>query len=123
MNLYFSILSSIYIFYMFNYFKTDIYFSHPFDIYTNNISFLNHSQKSNHVCRLGNLVGYFLTIWFIVRHFLSFSKKTLQNINILILNTVLIGSFLTNMNAFIYYLPLYIFEIYLNKRFIKKNII
>ena len=32
---------------MFNYFQTDIYLSHPFDIYTNNISFLKHSEKDN----------------------------------------------------------------------------
>jgi hypothetical protein len=110
MNL--SFLSAIYIIYMFNYFQTDIYLSHPFDIYTSNVSFLNHGQKSNHICHLGNMIGYLLAFWFIVRHFLSFSKKTLQKINILILNTTLIGSLLTNMNAFVYFLPLYIIQNY-----------
>ena len=110
MNLYLSVLSSIYIVYMFNYFKTDIYLSHPFDVYTSNVSFLNHSKKSNHICRLGNMIGYLLAFWFIVRHFLLFTKKTLQEINILILNTVLLGSLLTNINAFAYFLPLYIIQ-------------
>lgn len=113
MNLYLSFLSAIYIIYMFNYFKTDIYLSHPLDVYTRNVSFLNHSKKSNHICLLGNMIGYLLAFWFIVRHFLLFralQKKTLQKINILILNTVLLGSLLTNMNAFVYFLPLYIIQ-------------
>lgn len=116
MNLYLSFLSAIYIIYMFNYFKTDIYLSHPFDVYTRNVSFLNHSEKENHICSLGNMIGYLLAFWFIMRHFLSSyvsrekGKKILQKINILILNIVLIGSLLTNMNAFVYLLPLYIID-------------
>lgn len=110
MNLYLSFLSAIYIIYMFNYFKTDIYLSHPFDVYTRNVSFLNHSEKENHICSLGNMIGYLLAFWFIVRHFFSLSKNTLQKINTLILNGVLIGSLLTNMNAFVYFLPLYIID-------------
>lgn len=108
MNLYLSVLSAVYIIYMFNYFKTSVYLSHPLDVYTNNVSFLNHSQKSNHICHLGNMIGYLLAFWFIARHFSPFSKKTLRKINILIFNIVLIGSLLTNMNAFFYFLPLYI---------------
>lgn len=118
MNLLLSVLSGVYIIYMFNYFKTDIYLSHPFDVYTRNVSFLNHSEKENHICSLGNLVGYLLAFWFIARYFLSLhvsrgeGEKTLQKINMLILNTVLFGSLLTNMNAFVYFLPLYIIQIY-----------
>lgn len=116
MNLYLSFLSAIYIIYMFNYFKTDIYLSHPFDVYTRNVSFLNHSEKENHICSLGNVIGYLLAFWFIMRHFLSSyvsreqGKNILKKINILILNTVLLGSLLTNMNAFVYFLPLYIID-------------
>lgn len=118
MNLLLYILSGVYIIYMFNYFKTDIYLSHPFDVYTRNVSFLNHGEKENHICSLGNLVGYLLAFWFIARYFLSLhvsrgeGGKTLQKINMLILNTVLFGSLLTNMNAFVYFLPLYIIQIY-----------
>jgi hypothetical protein len=113
MNLLLSVLSGVYIIYMFNYFKTDIYLSHPFDIYINNVSFLNHDERENHICSLGNLVGYFLAFWFIVRHFIPFralQKNILKKINILIFNTVLFGSFLTNMNAFVYFLTLYIID-------------
>ena len=34
MRLLISIIESIYIVYMFNYFKTDVYFNHPFDLFT-----------------------------------------------------------------------------------------
>ena len=95
---------------MFNLFKTDIYLSHPFDIYTNDVSLLNHGERENHICSLGNLVGYLLPIWLIGRHFLQFVKKSNQKINKIILNTILIGSLLTNMNAFFYFLPLYIID-------------
>jgi hypothetical protein len=110
MNLYLSFFLSIYIFYMFNYFQTSVYLSHPFDIYTNKISFLTHTERENHICRLGNIIGYLLPIWLISRNFLSLSKNTLQKINNIILNSILIGSLLMNMNAFVYFLPLYIIE-------------
>lgn len=113
MNILISVISGIYIIYMFNYFQTDIYLSHPFDVYTNDISFLNHGEKENHICSLGNLVGYLLAFWFIMRHYLPFyalQKKTLKKINILIFNIVLFGSLLTNMNAFFYFIPLYIID-------------
>lgn len=101
---------SVYIFYMFNYFQTDIYLSHPLDVYTNKVSFLNHTEKENHICLLGNIVGCLLPIWLISRNFLSLSKNTLHKINNIILNSILIGSLLMNMNAFVYFLPLYIVE-------------
>lgn len=113
MNLLLSIISGIYIVYMFNYFQTDIYLSHPFDIYTNNISFLKHSEKDNHICNLGNIVGYILSVWFIGRHFIpshALQKNIIQKINNMILNIILLGCLLTNMNAFVYYLPLYIIQ-------------
>lgn len=117
MNLCLSILSSLYIFYMFNHFKTDIYLSHPFDIYTRNVSFLNHGERENHICSLGNLIGYLLPIWLIGRHFLQFTKKLKQKINEIILNIILIGALLTNMNAFVYFLPLYLIDFTFESKF------
>ena len=46
-----SIIESIYIIYMFNYFKTSIYLSHPFDIFTKKIKFIDHSEKENHTLK------------------------------------------------------------------------
>ena len=95
---------------MFNYFQTSVYLSHPLDIYTNKVSFLTHTERENHICHLGNIIGYLLPIWLISRNFLSFSEKSLQKINNIILNSIFIGSLLMNMNAFVYFLPLYIID-------------
>jgi len=108
MNFFFSIFQSIYIIFMFNYFKTETYLSHPFDVYTRNVSFLNHSEKENHICPLGNLVGYILPLWLLGRH-LPIKNKLM--INKVIMNIILFGSLCGNMNAFSYFLPLYLSDL------------
>ena len=40
-----SLIESIYIIYMFNYFKTEKYLSHPFDVFTKKIDFIDHSEN------------------------------------------------------------------------------
>ena len=106
MNLSTSILESIYIIYMFNYFKTSSYLSHPFDIYTKNISFMNHSNKENHICPLGNIAGFLLPFWLIGRHYI----KSQMKYNQLIMNSIFIVSLFSNLNAFFYFLPIYLYE-------------
>lgn len=108
-----SLIESIYIIYMFNYFKTEKYLSHPFDIFTKKIDFIDHSEKENHICSLGNMVGYLLAIWFIVRHYID--KKYVNRYNNIIIYGVLIGCIMTNMNALIYFIPILLIEKYLNK--------
>ena len=103
-----SIIESIYIFYMFNYFKTSLYISHPFDVFTKKIKFMDHSNKKNHICTLGNFVGIVLAIWFIVRHFINI--KNMCKYNSIIIIAVLIGCIITNINAFIYFLPIFLLE-------------
>ena len=41
MKLFISIIESIYIIYVFNYFKTDVYFNHPLDIFTKKIKLID----------------------------------------------------------------------------------
>jgi hypothetical protein len=107
MNLLRSIFESIYIIYMFNYFKTDTYFAHPFDMITNNIPLLNHSEKENHICLIGNIVGFILPLWLIGRNYIQNSIAY----NKFIMNGILLGSLLSNMNAFVYFLPLYLINL------------
>ena len=38
-------VESIYIVYMFNYFKTDVYFNHPFDLFTKNEQWIIQIKK------------------------------------------------------------------------------
>ena len=106
-----SLIESIYIIYMFNYFKTEKYLSNPFDVFTKKIDFIDHSEKENHICSLGNIVGYLLAIWFIMRHYIN--KKHVNKYNKIIIYGVLIGCIITNMNALLYFIPIVIIESYL----------
>ena len=108
MNLFISIFESLYIIYMFNYFKTSVYLSHPLDVYTKNIPFMNHSNKENHICPLGNIAGFLLPFWFIGRHYI----KSKMKYNQFIMNSFLFISFFSNLNAFFYFLPIYIIEFF-----------
>lgn len=110
-----SIIESIYIIYMFNYFKTRTYLSHPMDVFTNKVKFIDHSNKDNHICPLGNIAGYILAVWFILRNIVHLNN--IKKYNLAIISIVLITCLLTNMNAFIYFLPVFIIEIICNKIF------
>tara|TARA_B100000902_G_C26645433_1_gene591171 strand:- start:151 stop:477 length:327 start_codon:yes stop_codon:yes gene_type:complete len=100
-----SIIESIYIVYMFNYYETKVFFNHPMDILTSGNYFFNHQNKKNHICILGNLVGILLAIWFLLRHFFDYKKY-----NKWIINIVMLGCLLTNTNAVIYFIPIFIIE-------------
>ena len=103
-----SIIEGIYIIYMFNYFKTCIYISHPFDTLTQKFNLMDHSEKENHICKIGNIIGYIAAIWFILRNYIK--KQTAYKYNKVIIYSILIGCILTNMNAFIYFLPIFFIE-------------
>lgn len=109
MNAYLSVVQSIYIIYMFNYFETDIYFPHPLDIVTNRSPLLNHTHKDNHICYLGNIVGFLLPIWLIGRHFVK-NQATRKKTNRIIMNTILVLALTLNMNAFMYFLPVWLLD-------------
>ena len=73
-----------------------------------NISFMNHSNKENHICPLGNIAGFLLPFWFIGRHYI----KSKMKYNQLIMNSFLFISFFSNLNAFFYFLPIYFIEFF-----------
>jgi len=116
MNILISIVESIYLLYMFNYFKTSVYFNHPCDVLTQKYPWIDHSRNNqsygNKICPLGNLIGYLSPLWFLGRHSLDQNDFLLWNRRIIY--TVFIGSLLTNMNAFMYFLPIFILEKILN---------
>ena len=103
-----SIIESIYIIYMFNFFKTSVYLSHPFDVFTKNIKLIDHSDRENHMCSLGNITGYVLGIWFIIRHYIN--PSFYQKWNQIIIYIVFFGCLISNTNAFVYFLPIFIIE-------------
>lgn len=108
-----SIIESIYIIYFYNYFKTTIRFHHPFEKILTNHDFLKHpissSRYESKICKLGNIAGFLLPIWLIGRNFIELTHK--KSINFLIMYSFALVSLLLNLNAFVYFLPLFLFEI------------
>jgi len=119
-NLLISIIESIYVIYMLNYFKTNIALDHGFILnILKNIGiesdFIKHNTYKiegapiNMVCPLGNLVSWLLAIFFILRNYIPALKKWNKPIIILLF----IGSWM-NINVLVYLLPIFICEIYIN---------
>lgn len=116
-----SIIESIYLIYMFNFFKTTIEFHHPFEIFLTSFSdYLKHPIRTglyqNKICRFGNDISYVFAIYIISRFILyktNFIKKnTLCMINKTLIYIGFCLSFLMNMNAVIYLIPLLLLEYY-----------
>lgn len=116
--LYFTLIESIYIYYMYNLFKTKISFHNPIEIYIqnkNNSHYLQHSIQNgvyeSKICPFGKFISILLIIWLYVR--LYYKKEEIIKINYLIFVLVFIGSFTMNLNSFIYFLPIYVYELIL----------
>ena len=119
-----TITEAIYMIYMYNYFKTTYTFHNPLEIILNNkvfSDFFKHpmysSDYSSKICKFGNHIGYVLGVWVILRYTLTKYYKDLDYkikiINKLIFGLVLLGSIILNFNSFIYYLPIFIYELFL----------
>lgn len=112
-----NILEAIYILYMYNYFKTtySIHFRWETNITKYN-HFFKHPIKTgkyeSKICKLGNIVGYLFFFWILLRVYYKNSVKPINTILFLLLIT---GSLIMNLNAFVYLLPVFIFEYYLYK--------
>ena len=89
-NLLISIIESIYVIYMLNYFKTNIALDHGFILnilknigiesdfikhYHSHNTYKIEGEPINMVCPLGNLVSWLLAIFFILRNYIPFLKK------------------------------------------------
>ena len=110
MNKLLSILEGIYIYYMYNFFKTKYSFNFPYEINWN-LNFLKHSKMDKYqskICPLGNLVGILLLLWFCFRFYINRYKYY----NKYIIYMIIIGSLFMNFNAFIYFIPIIIIEFY-----------
>ena len=118
------IIESIYIIYMWNFFKTTYSFHNIWE--TNLMSipsipqFFKHQIKnteySNKICPLGNLSAYLLAIWIILikiitpRHLSKKSQQYLKTATKIIFIITAILAFIMNLNAFIYLMPVFIYE-------------
>lgn len=113
-----TLIESIFVYYMYNLFKTKISFHHPLEIYIQNKNFsnyLNHPISTglyeSKICKLGNHVSVLIIIWLWIR--LLFKKENILKLNYFLFILILICSFLMNINAFIYLLPVFIYELFI----------
>ena len=112
MTLLISIIEALYIIFILNFFKTTYSFNHPLEIFI--IGFDNylkhpiHSDKyENKICELGHDLSICFAFYIILRHFLP--PNTIYNSYIIYFAIVLS---LLNLNAFIYLLPIFIYELF-----------
>ena len=119
------IIEAAYIIYMWNFFKTTYSFHNIWE--TNLMSipsipqFFKHQIKnteySNKICPLGNLSAYILAIWIIITKIITpqyLSNKLQQHLKTttkIIFITTAILAFIMNLNAFIYLIPIFVYEI------------
>lgn len=109
------IIEALYLMYMYNFFKTTIYFHHPLEILIQKINpyiWLEHSimheDYSNKICLFGNIMGFILGFWILFVTF--YGNALILQLNILVWVITGIFSLIANLNAFIYVIPCLIIE-------------
>jgi hypothetical protein len=105
-----TIIESFYVIYMFNFFKTTLYIHHPFEsLFFGLSNYLKHpiesSEYDSKICPLGNIVGYIFGLLIIFRYLYK------NRINKLIILSLFFGTLLTNINSFIYFIPIFFYEL------------
>lgn len=111
-----SLIESIYIIYILCYFKTKTNFAHPLS-YINNPFFYHPVYKidseRNLICPFGHMMSYIVAVFILVRCLFCENSKMIYmkyyHYNILLIGIILS---LMNFNAFIYLLPVFIYEYY-----------
>ena len=128
-------VEAFYIVYMWNYFKTKYVFHNVWEwrVMDRLPSFFKHNVDDKHIdslrlfyvegysskiCPLGNISAFFLAAWVIFRDKIInntiFKNKNIKNrFNKIVFFSVMILSFIMNLNAFIYFIPVYYYELLL----------
>ena len=90
---------------------------------------INTGVYENKICPLGNTAGYLLAEkdsfkreFFISNEGqkLSYKQEKISKLNKILFITVAILAFINNLNAFIYLIPVFIFEIFLQNGFCRR---
>jgi hypothetical protein len=114
-----SIIEALFLIYMYNFFKTSYSVHHPFEIIiTGSLDYLKHpigtGKYQNKICRFGKQVSWIFGIYLLVRYWLKQNKvmtgTQLCKLNRYVAYGAIIVSLLTNLNAFIYLIPILLFE-------------
>ena len=115
-----TIIEIIYLYYMFQVFRTKYNFNHPFEnIVNDNLNnYFNHpigigDPEQSKICKFGR-DGALILIWYLILRFLLInlnliSKKLFNIFNKYVLLFVFIVSWM-NLNAVIYFLPFVLFD-------------
>ena len=117
----FALIESIYIYYVYNIFKTKYSFHHPIEVLLQKNSMSDYfkhpiysGEYESKICPFGKFISKLLIIWIFLRIYLKRNYTNLINIkkiNKIIFTLVLIGSILSNFNSFIYFIPVFIYEL------------
>ena len=117
-----SLVHAIYIIYMLNYFKTKYSLAHPLTLFDNNL--IKHpigtsEEPISNVCRLGNTLSWYLSLFIIIRAILIHfkGKIVIKYFRIISLVVLIFGVILSmmNFNVVVYLIPHFILEILLLK--------
>ncbi len=109
------IIHSIYIIYILNYFKTKYSFAHPFTYFNSDLLYHpigKSNEPTSKVCKLGNILSWWLGVFIIIRGILLFNKmytKMLTKLSLILLILAVMLSML-NLNVVIYLIPHFIIE-------------
>ena len=113
---YISIVEAVYIIFTYNFYKTRYSIHHPFEyFFTGNLGIFKHPVYSgkyeNKVCVFGSFISFIGAGLLLYRGFNPANELTKPAFYIA--NTWLVGALLMNLNAFIYFIPVYLTELYI----------
>ena len=80
--------------------------------------FFKHAESK--ICPLGNYAAFFLAAWVVFRdktnskHIFKYISK--HRFNKFLFFSVMVISFIMNLNAFIYFIPVYLYELLFKKK-------
>ena len=117
-------IEASYIIFMWNYFKTKYSFRNIWELQLMEISpvFFKHAESK--ICPLGNYAAFFLAAWVVFRDktnskYISkyiFKYISKHRFNKFLFFSVMVISFIMNLNAFIYFIPVYLYELLFKKK-------
>ena len=115
-----SFIEIIYILWMYNLFKTRYSFSNRTNQYLMNkqtLAFFRHNQTSEEpelkICPFGQFFSILLCLYIFVRIYIIRKRgysHYFQLINDIIMGNIVFFSYLMNLNAFVYLIPIFLYE-------------
>lgn len=119
-----TLLDSVYLIYMLNYFKTKYNFAHPLTYYRNRLFYHPIGKVKNPInmiCPFGNCCSYMLVIFLLTRYLIFkynlLDVSLIKKISFVVLVITITLSFM-NFNAVLYLIPHVILETFIIRKYI-----